>query len=61
MLPGPVQALADRIGIGAFIHGFVPTELVVAIGGPDDPLAVPLVVLIAVFPTIFTIGILIIG
>jgi len=35
------------IGIGAFIHGFVPTELVVAIGGPGNPLAVPLVVLIA--------------
>ena len=25
------------IGIGAFIHGFVPTELVVAIGGPGNP------------------------
>jgi uncharacterized membrane protein YraQ (UPF0718 family) len=36
------------IGIGAFIHGFVPTELVVAIGGPGNPLAVPLVVLIAI-------------
>jgi hypothetical protein len=35
------------IGIGAFIHGFVPTELVVAIGGPGNPLAVPLVVLLA--------------
>jgi uncharacterized membrane protein YraQ (UPF0718 family) len=36
------------IGIGAFIHGFVPTELVVAIGGPGNPLAVPLVVLLAI-------------
>ncbi len=36
------------IGIGALIHGFVPTELVVAIGGPGNPLAVPLVVLIAI-------------
>jgi uncharacterized membrane protein YraQ (UPF0718 family) len=36
------------IGIGAFIHGFVPTKLVVAIGGPGNPLAVPLVVLIAI-------------
>jgi uncharacterized protein len=36
------------IGIGAFIHGFVPTDLVVAIGGPGNPLAVPLVVLIAI-------------
>jgi len=35
------------IGIGAFIHGFIPTDLVVAIGGPGNPLAVPLVVLIA--------------
>jgi uncharacterized protein len=36
------------IGIGAFIHGFVPTDLVVAVGGPGNPLAVPLVVLIAI-------------
>ncbi len=36
------------IGIGAFIHGYVPTELVVAIGGPGNPLAVPLVVLLAI-------------
>jgi uncharacterized membrane protein YraQ (UPF0718 family) len=36
------------IGIGAFIHGFVPTDLVVAIGGPGNPFAVPLVVLIAI-------------
>ena len=36
------------IGIGAFIHGYVPTELVVAIGGRGNPLAVPLVVLLAI-------------
>jgi uncharacterized membrane protein YraQ (UPF0718 family) len=36
------------IGIGAFIHGFVPTELVAQIGGRDNPLAVPIVVLIAI-------------
>jgi uncharacterized membrane protein YraQ (UPF0718 family) len=36
------------IGIGAFIHGYVPTELVVAIGGPGNPLAVALVVLLAI-------------
>jgi hypothetical protein len=36
------------IGIGAFIHGYVPTDLVVAIGGPGNPLAVPLVVLIGI-------------
>jgi uncharacterized membrane protein YraQ (UPF0718 family) len=36
------------IGIGAFIHGFVPTELVVQVGGRDNPLAVPMVVLLAI-------------
>ncbi len=35
------------IGIGALIHGYAPTELVAAIGGRSNPLAVPLVVLIA--------------
>jgi uncharacterized membrane protein YraQ (UPF0718 family) len=36
------------IGIGALIHGYAPTELVAAIGGRSNPLAVPLVVLIAI-------------
>jgi uncharacterized membrane protein YraQ (UPF0718 family) len=36
------------IGIGAFIHGFVPTELVAQIGGRDNPLAVPMVVVLAI-------------
>lgn len=36
------------IGIGAFIHGFVPTELVAQVGGRDNPLAVPIVVLLAI-------------
>ena len=36
------------IGIGALIHGYVPTELVAAIGGRSNPLAVPIVVLIAI-------------
>ena len=36
------------IGIGAFIHGFVPTDLVVQIGGRANLLAVPLVVLLAI-------------
>jgi uncharacterized membrane protein YraQ (UPF0718 family) len=36
------------IGVGAFIHGFVPTDLVARIGGRDNPLAVPLVVAIAI-------------
>jgi uncharacterized membrane protein YraQ (UPF0718 family) len=32
------------IAVGAFIHGFVPTDLVVSIGGTDNPLAVPALV-----------------
>ena len=36
------------IGIGALIHGYVPTELVAAIGGRSNPFAVPIVVLIAI-------------
>ena len=36
------------IGVGAFIHGFVPTDLVAQIGGRENPLAVPLVVAIAI-------------
>jgi uncharacterized membrane protein YraQ (UPF0718 family) len=36
------------IGIGAFIHGFIPTDLVMAVAGPGNPLAVPLVVLLGV-------------
>jgi uncharacterized membrane protein YraQ (UPF0718 family) len=36
------------IAVGALIHGFVPTELVVAIGGEDNPLAVPALVALGV-------------
>jgi uncharacterized membrane protein YraQ (UPF0718 family) len=36
------------IGIGALIHGFVPTELVVQIGGQGNPLAVPALVALGV-------------
>jgi hypothetical protein len=36
------------IGIGAFIHGFVPTDLVAQVGGRDNPFAVPIVVLLAI-------------
>jgi hypothetical protein len=36
------------IGIGALIHGYVPTELVVSIGGADNPLAVPALVALGV-------------
>jgi hypothetical protein len=40
--------LIAGIGIGALIHGYAPTDLVAAIGGRSNPLAVPLVVLLAV-------------
>jgi uncharacterized membrane protein YraQ (UPF0718 family) len=36
------------IGIGALIHGFVPEELVVQIGGSGNPLAVPALVALGV-------------
>lgn len=36
------------ITIGAGIHGYVPTTLVTQIAGPDNPLAVPLAVMLGV-------------
>jgi uncharacterized protein len=36
------------ISVGALIHGFVPTELVAQLGGRANPVAVPLVVLLAI-------------
>jgi hypothetical protein len=36
------------IGIGALIHGYVPTELVVSVGGRENPLAVPALVALGV-------------
>lgn len=36
------------IGVGALIHGFVPTDLVVSLGGRDNPLAVPALVALGV-------------
>ena len=36
------------IGVGAFIHGYVPTQVIVDIGGADNPWAVPLVTALAV-------------
>jgi uncharacterized membrane protein YraQ (UPF0718 family) len=36
------------IAVGAFIHGFVPTDLVVSIGGTDNPLEVPALVALGV-------------
>lgn len=35
-------------GIGAFIHGFVPTEIISSLAGPDNPLAVPVAAIIGV-------------
>jgi uncharacterized membrane protein YraQ (UPF0718 family) len=34
------------IAVGALIHGFVPTDLVVSLGGRDNPLAVPALVVL---------------
>jgi hypothetical protein len=36
------------IGLGAFIHGYAPTDLVVKYAGPDNPFAVFVAVLIGV-------------
>ena len=36
------------IGVGAVIHGYVPADLVVAIGGTENPLAVPSLVVLGV-------------
>jgi uncharacterized membrane protein YraQ (UPF0718 family) len=36
------------IAVGALIHGFVPTDLVVTLGGRDNPLAVPALVALGV-------------
>lgn len=36
------------IAVGALIHGFVPTELVVSVGGRDNPLAVPALIALGV-------------
>ena len=36
------------IAVGAVIHGFVPTDLVVSLGGRDNPLAVPALVVLGV-------------
>jgi uncharacterized protein len=36
------------IAVGALIHGFVPTDLVLKVGGRDNPLAVPALVALGV-------------
>ena len=35
-------------GIGAFIHGFVPTEIISRFAGPDNPLAIPVAAIIGI-------------
>jgi uncharacterized membrane protein YraQ (UPF0718 family) len=40
--------VAIGIAIGSLIHGYAPMDLVASIGGRDDPLAVPLVVMLGV-------------
>ncbi|MFH0710854.1 MAG: permease [Pseudomonadota bacterium] len=36
------------VGVGAFIHGYVPTEFITSIAGADNPFAVPLATLIGI-------------
>jgi uncharacterized membrane protein YraQ (UPF0718 family) len=43
-----VPYLLIGAGIGAFIHGFVPTELISRIAGPANPLAVPVAAIIGI-------------
>lgn len=35
-------------GIGAFIHGFVPMEIITHVAGPENPLAVPVAAIIGI-------------
>ena len=35
-------------GIGAFIYGFVPGDLIVSLAGPDNPLAIPVAAVIGI-------------
>ncbi|HML26650.1 MAG TPA: permease, partial [Methanomethylovorans sp.] len=34
--------------IGAFIHGFVPTEIISRLAGPENPLAIPVAAIIGI-------------
>ncbi len=36
------------IGLGALIHGYVPVDFLADMAGPDNPLAVPIAVLIGI-------------
>ncbi|HUH00251.1 MAG TPA: permease [Gammaproteobacteria bacterium] len=46
------------IGIGALIHGYVPAELVIAVGGRENSLAVPALVLLGVPLYLDAVGVL---
>jgi len=35
-------------GIGAFIYGFIPEDLIVSLAGPDNPLAIPVAAVIGI-------------
>jgi len=43
-----VPYLLIGAGIGAFIHGFVPTEIISRFAGPENPLAVPVAAIIGI-------------
>jgi uncharacterized membrane protein YraQ (UPF0718 family) len=36
------------VGIGAFIHGYIPTEFITTVAGADNPFAVPIATLLGV-------------
>ena len=40
--------LLAGIGIGAFIHGYAPSDFLLGFAGPNNPLAVPIAVLIGI-------------
>jgi len=53
-------------GIGAFIHGFVPTDIVSRLAGPSNPLAVPVAAIVGIplyirAETMIPIGLALIG
>ncbi|WP_229388077.1 permease [Methanosarcina sp. DH2] len=35
-------------GIGAFIHGFVPTDIITRLAGPNNPLAIPVAAIVGI-------------
>ncbi len=43
-----VPYLLIGAGIGAFIHGFVPTEIISRLAGPDNALAIPVAAIIGI-------------